>query len=189
MGTECGVCFDAVPERVSFLAGALEHEVALKCKKPRARRQKVEEDEQIEEVLPESVKNNEKGDADKLSAMEKLLRQIRKKLTARTKEETKGGERQHPDIDGLQFLMNPKSFTQSVENIFNFSFLIKKGEAEIGVNDDDEQLFVAQRSLDPDTLPHCTQAVCSFTMADWRRLSAGLECGDLAHRTGSKHNR
>lgn len=33
-------------------------------------------------------------------------------------------------------LMNPKSFTESVENLFHFSFLVKKGEAGLAVESD-----------------------------------------------------
>jgi hypothetical protein len=201
LGSEAGICFNALPECVTFLAGALDHDVTVKKKAARKPREKAVVDDS-EVVKPETVINN-KSDADKLSAMEKAMRVIRRKLVARTLEEKdkspSAGE--HPDIDGVQFLVNPKSFTQTVENIFNFSFLIKKGEAEIGVrprgalNNSLAQkpgLFTAHRTLnDPDAATECTQAVCSFTMADWRRLceSRNMQEGDLPHRTGTKHGR
>jgi non-structural maintenance of chromosomes element 4 len=202
LGSEAGICFNALPERVTFLAGALDHEVTLKKKAVRKPREKAVVDDS-EEVKPETVQNNH-GDADKLSAMEKAMRVIKKKLAERTLVEKEKNPRagEHPDIDGGQFLFNPKSFTQTVENIFNFSFLIKKGDAEIGVrpraalnraNNGQQKpgLFVAHRSFNADDSVPCTQAVCSFTMADWRRLCAAqnLREGDLPHRTGTKHGR
>lgn len=195
LGVECGICFNSLPERVSFLAGALDSAVTLKKKAVRKKREKVEEDE-AEEIKPEDVKNN-KSDADKLSAMEKHMNRMKKKLQARTKEEIEKhpDAGAYPDIDGIKFLFNPKSFTQTVENIFNFGFLIKKGEAEIGVRPagltgpgQNPGLYVATRkhNEEDDAVP--TQAVCSFTMSDWRRLCKAyeLEEGDLGHRKGSK---
>lgn len=178
--------------------------MTLKKKAARKPREKAVVDDS-EEVKPETVKND-KSDVDKLSAMEKTMRVIRRKLVSRTLEEKEKNPSvgEHPDIDGVQFLVNPKSFTQTVENIFNFSFLIKKGEAEIGVRpraaaldhslggEKKPGLFAAHRTLsDPDVAAECTQAVCSFTMADWRRLCASqnLQEGDLPHRTGTKHGR
>jgi non-structural maintenance of chromosomes element 4 len=202
LGTEAGICFNALPERVTFLAGALDQQLPVKVRAARQPRVKDAIHDEAE-VKPESVDaNGNKGDADKLSAMEKAMRHIRKKLKARSVEETAanpaGEVEEYPDIDGVRFLFNPKSFTQTVENIFNFSFLIKKGEAEIGVRPPLERrrsptgAFVAYRTYDPES-PHmeCTQAVCRFTMADWRHLcqkqaDSGLENWDLSNRTGSR---
>jgi non-structural maintenance of chromosomes element 4 len=209
LGVEAGICFNALPERVTFFAGALDQEVTVKVRAARQPRVKEATSEEAE-VKPEAVENkNNKGNADDLSAMEKAMRAIRKKLTARSMEEinTNPGTNelsdQHPDIDGIQFLFNPTSFTQTVENIFNFSFLIKKGEAEIGVRPPLRRrsptgAYVAYRTFNPDEqTAECTQAVCVFTMADWRRLCAKQAAaspeqhfvGDLPHRKGTRHGR
>jgi len=122
LGVESGICFNALPDRVAFLAGSLDVELAVKKKKtPKKRVKHVEEE--AEEVNPERVNNNEtRSDAaDKLSAMEKNMRQLKKKLN---KEHAKAVKEEGEDgIDGVKFLVNPKSFTQTVENIFNFTFL------------------------------------------------------------------
>jgi non-structural maintenance of chromosomes element 4 len=205
LGTEAGICFNALPDRVTFLAGALDQQLPVKVRAARQPRVKDTIHDEAE-VKPESVDpNGNKGDADKLSAMEKAMRTIRKKLKTRSLDEMAANPaeeaEEHPDIDGVQFLFNPQSFTQTVENIFNFSFLIKKGEAEIGVRPPLDRrrspsgAYVAYRTYDPEA-PNveCTQAVCCFTMADWRRLcqkqaEIGFEKGDLPHRTGTRHGR
>jgi Nse4 C-terminal len=225
LGVEAGICFNAIPERVTFLAGALDHQVTVKAKTVRQARVKSTISDEVE-VKPEAVDNTtNKGDADKLSAMEKAMRVIRKKLKARSEEiersssSKSGNADEHPDIDMVQFLFNPQSFTQTVENIFNFSFLIKKGEAAIGVRPKSSLgnshgaipsgAYVAYRTYnasafesDPNdnnsSSSSATQAVCRFTMADWRRLcqqqdaastTGSFAQGDIPHRTGTKHGR
>jgi hypothetical protein len=105
----------------------------------------------------------------------------------------------HPDIDGIRFLVNPKSFTQTVENIFNLGFSVKKGEVEIGVRERGLSpegqlhtggLYIRYRgAVSAEQMQHvqATQAVCAFTMADWRRMcqARGHEECDLGHRKGS----
>jgi non-structural maintenance of chromosomes element 4 len=185
-GRESGVCFNTVPDNVCFLAGYLDQPVEAKKRQVRKQRTKEVVDESKEEE-PEAIMKN-KSDADQLSAAEKNLKQMRKVLKDRARESTHNNKN---EIDGVNFLFNPKSFTQTVENLFNFSFLIKKGDAEIGVNDN-TGLFVRPRSAPNDGEPVVTtQAVVSFTMRDWQRIVAqrNLMDGDLPHRTGSKHTR
>lgn len=191
LGRECGICYNAIPDRVSFLAGSLDSLAEMKTKLARKTRQKETIDEAKEEE-PEAVQNN-KSDADQLSAAEKNLKLMKQVLKTRSRQEAEKQGRKSAPVDGVSFLFNPNSFTQTVENIFNFSFLIKKGEAEIGVRDD-IGLYVLpkHRPSDEDfqnSQTSATQAVVSFTMSDWRRLvkAHGLTKGDLPHRTGSKH--
>jgi hypothetical protein len=220
LGSECGICFNALPLRVSFLAGPLDAVLASdnQAKKPRVVRQRAVA-EQGEEVKPEQVQadKNTKQDVDQLSAVEQTMKLMKKKLKDRCRQEyTKNKERAAGDaaaeklvqetgmeIDGVQYLFNPKSFTQTVENIFHFSFLIKKGEAAIGVRASpqgqafeettDQSLGRAGLFLKPAPRKEhaeSRQAVVAFTMKDWRALCQGydLKEGDLPHRTGSKHS-
>lgn len=41
----------------------------------------------------------------------------------------------------LAFIINPDSFSQTVENLFYFAFLIKEGKAAIEMDDDEESPF------------------------------------------------
>lgn len=189
MGRECGICFNAIPENVTFLAGSLDSQQDIQIKNARKPRQKEVVDDSKEEE-PEAVKNS-KADADQLSAAEKNMKQLKQVLKARAKEQE--AKNKSKEIDGVQFLFNPESFTQTVENIFNFSFLIKKGDAEIGI-DKKKSLYVKPQCKPTDDRIHeysPTQAILSFTMRDWKRIlmEHGEVTGDLPHRTGSKHAR
>ena len=96
------------------------------------------------------------------------------------------------DVDGCQFLLNPKSFTQTVENIFHYSFLVKKGAASIALRDKALDFsgvttkpglaikYVTERP----SPPPAKQAIMTLTMQDWRDLCATyqVEEGDLPHR-------
>jgi non-structural maintenance of chromosomes element 4 len=189
LGREAGVCFCAVPFGLSFLAGALDAEVRQRAK-PKKRAKKADDGpkEKVEETRPEEVINN-KSDGDKLSAMEKLNRKVKSRLESRSKEEIAKGIAD-PKLDAVRFLFNPKSFTQTVENIFTYSFLIKKGNAAIGVRADhddnnnggDKSLFVEWTKAETVNGP-ARQSVCSFTMADFRRLTEGVDEYDMPNRS------
>jgi hypothetical protein len=219
LGSECGICFNALPEHVSFLAGPLDALLTQSTeKKARVVRQRAVA-EAGEETKPEQVQNNsnsnkdgskkEKEQVDPLSA---LLKQMKKKLRERcasefktNTERAKGDETAEKlvqetgmEVDGVQFLFNPHSFTQTVENIFHYSFLIKKGEAAIGVRtrrssalEESSSGFAQHQGLHVKPAvqkeEENRQAVVAFTMKDWRALVQGydLQQGDLPHRTTS----
>lgn len=101
------------------------------------------------------------GDGNELSAVEQHIKTISKTVRKRTKEEIKLGKervgsymtqltqeegidderelakrerkylKEARKVDAVNCLFNPKSFTQTVENIFHFSFTVKEGAAEI----------------------------------------------------------
>lgn len=214
LGRECGICFNGPPSGVRFLAGTVDIEGEKVVRKARAARRKEKADE-APEIRPELMeKEAAAGDADALSAAEKVMKDLEKLLKKRAKQEyeiqkeaienaddaTMERIKEHAgEVDGVQFLINPKSFTQTVENIFNVSFLVKKGKAGVGVRkklDSDDicrsGLWVkhCHRHADQEG-PASTQAVVSFTMKDWRRIKQAhdLKKGDIPHRTGSRHER
>ena len=199
IGRECGICFNALPTGVTFLAGTMDQEESFKARRARKTPQKKFNPDAVEEQRPEQVINN-KGDADQLSAAEKAMKDVKKVL----RKHSKSKEGDSFEVDGVKFLFNPKSFTQTVENIFHFSFLIKRAEAAIGVRTREdaettgkpEGLWVraVENTEGDDVQPAQTdlkqrQAVIAFNMRDWRRIceSNELKQGLLKHRTGSKH--
>lgn len=200
LGKECGVCFNAVPWGVSFLAGTLDAPETVVRKARKARAKKNTADELVELKVGQADEKNG-GTADNLSAAEKAMKVMRKKLKKLSVRQE--GDEENREVNGVEFLFNPKSFTQTVENIFNYSFLVKSGEGQIRVRsakdaarkgglpglvvrhvekDDDDDDAEGRQGEDR------TQAVVAFTMRDWRRICQAhqLEEGLLPHRTGSK---
>jgi hypothetical protein len=120
-----------------------------------------EEDGLEEDEPEDMEQKKKMGDGNELSAVEQHIKVISRTLTQRTKEEfdnakervgqymTQLSQEENIDderelmkrekkfmaeatkVDATQCLFNPKSFTQTVENIFHFSFAIKAGTAEI----------------------------------------------------------
>lgn len=198
LGKHCGLCFNAVPTRVSFWSGPLDA-AATTTEQPNkvraARAPRAKPDNQAAVELKEVQTNDELDGGDKanrLSACERALHQMKDILKTKTKHKT--------DICGVQFLLNPHSFTQTVENVFNYSFLIKRGEGAIGVRDTSplqggdgtssvgeglRGLYVGRRRCTEGAM-RAKQSVVALTMRDWRRLvdAHNLVDGDLPHRGG-----
>ena len=205
LGVEAGSCYNSIPSRVQFLAGPLEADYTPAQRKPRAPRKAESEDEQ-EEERPEDVKNQERN-ADQLSAVERNIITLSKTLKKRTREmqkihkeridalpeeeqlpERKRIKDQAGEINAIQYMFNPKSFTQTVENVFHFSFLVKKGQASITTRDD--QPLVAYQQEAEGSEPPSRQAIVALNMKDWRDLCKAyhIKKCDIPHRTGSKHH-
>lgn len=185
LGREAGVCFNAAPDRVSFLAGMIDAPVEHKVRKARAPRQAQEKDEsETVKVQALSEQQQKEGQtADQLSAAEKAMKFVEKRLKERSAEQLASTGK--PEVDGLNFLVNPQSFTQTVENIFHVSFMIKKGKASIRLNPNGSGLQL--RSTSPVEGRPFTQSVCALSYRDWKRLAQRVQQPDLPHRTGSKH--
>jgi hypothetical protein len=221
-GLGVGSCFNALPPDVSFLNGPID--VAYEPKIRKQREKRVIEDD-AKEVSVQTVHQTKKNkDQDKLSAAEKHVSDIAKTLVKKSSqdlemkvklvEEQIGMEKDQWDKDmirkfnkeykpskvcAVKFLFNPHSFTQTVENVFGLSFLVKENKAKIGVRKPEECVGT---NLKPgpwvessdnnangtENKPH-KQAVISLSMRDWRAMKEAfnVEEGDLPHRGKSKY--
>lgn len=221
MGLEAGVCFNAVPSYVTFLNGPLQdgqEEFQVKQRAARPRRQRVEEE--AEEERPEDVEGHTARGADQLSAVQKNIMDVARALQRKvdngfrknkaTLKELYGSMDQvpdkvrkkfkkNPDVCGVELLFNPKSFTQTVENIFHYSFLVKQGAAGLTIKNErkiDDGLtlpagpsviYYEKKDGQP-APPPPRQAIVSLTMKDWREMIQAYEVdkSDVPHRIGSK---
>ena len=161
LGFQVGVCFNSIPSNVSFLYGPLDAEYTPKERKKPERRKKQTQEESEDEEQPEEVDQTgkKKSDGNELSAVAKHMSVISKTLKARHSEQQEGAiERaeeyetqlsqeiddqgtllkkkkrfikENSQVNAVNCLFNPKSFTQTVENVFHFSFLVKESRASI----------------------------------------------------------
>lgn len=227
-GLEVGSCFNAVPSRVSFLTGPLDSEYKPKERKKPVRRKQTDDDAKEEEV-GEVKQTSKPKDGDKLSAVEKHMKTMTKTLKKRCTQATQEAIEEMVEMEGIsiedmdqetkkrcakkakhaerpcavQFLFNPESFTQTVENVFSLSFLIKKGSAEVGVRSLEQcrsnglsgctpgPYVVHKSHPEGAPVPKAKQAIVALNMKDWRAMAEAykVEKGDIPHRTGSKHAR
>jgi hypothetical protein len=215
LGSEAGICFNAIPSRVSFLNGPLQDGETLQVKQ-RVQRQRPVEQDTTEEAKPEDVQAGQTKDCDQLSAVEQsmkvlekvLHKQVKKTYTNNKKrlldehdgelppEVNKRLKKHGTDLCAIQYLFNPTSFTQTVENIFHYSFLIKKGSAQIALREKLSEFgpagpVVKYKDDKTANRPQPKQCIASLTMKDWRELCAGyqVEKGDVPNRTGSKQHK
>ncbi|KAG6972616.1 hypothetical protein JG688_00003907, partial [Phytophthora aleatoria] len=106
LGSAAGACFRSVPEKV--------------VRKERKKAKRAQEDLNAQEAQPTEYTNKK----DRKDAQARRLEILQTKLTE--------GERAKPLFD---MVINPKSFTQTVENLFDTSFLVRNNSAEIGIDD------------------------------------------------------
>jgi hypothetical protein len=189
----------------------------IQVKQTAARRPRQRE-EDVEEEKPEDIKGHTARGADNLSAVQKNIKDVADALQKSVDNKYRklkndlvtaygNGEsipekqtkklKMNTDSCAVQLLFNPRSFTQTVENVFHYSFMVKQGIAALKVRDEKKLgegvklppgpvVKPVKRESARDKEP--VQAIVSLTMQDWRDLVEAYnvdECG-VPHRTGSK---
>lgn len=153
LGNAAGACFRSVPESC-FLFGLMDTEVVQKEKK-KARR--VEKDVNAQEAQPTEYTNKR----DRKDAQARRLEILQTKLIE--------GDGVKPLLD---LVLNPKSFTQTVENLFDTSFLVRNNSAEIGIDERSGLPYLKnQEGLGDVHLPASTQSIISITPTQWEQLA------------------
>lgn len=216
LGVQAGICFNAVPSQISFLNGPLvdgKEEVQVKQRAKRVRNTQPESDN--EEEKPEDIKGHTARGVNQLSAVQKNIDDVKKALRkkvdrsylARKKMmiDAYGGEenipdrlkkkvKKNPDACAIELLFNPKSFTQTVENMYHYSFLVREGEASLAVRESKVLDKESGLQLDggpvvkhvnrKDANPVPRQAIVNLTMADWRDLckAYNVQSSGVPHR-------
>jgi hypothetical protein len=223
-GYEVGSCFNCPPSHVSFLNGPIDAEFEPKQRKKPEKRKKQSTDDAEEEEVGNVQQKKRSKDEDKLSAAEKQVSDIKKLLSEKSQSaaqkriaiyedlygkeyetwskeehrEFKKKERDVGEIPAIPFLFNPKSFTQTVENIFGLSFLVKKGDVKVGIRKHEDCIsehskpgFFIKDLYDTSTdkVKPAKQAIVSLSMADWKAMVEvyNIEQSDIPHRGKSKY--
>jgi len=199
LGREAAVYLPPLP-RFSFLFGPVD-KVAAERRAPQ-RRRKVEssggEAARPTEIGADGEGGEEKGDVATQRQTARIAEQQKalKAIAAGSGPEAKKGK------SFFEFVVQPESFTETVENIFDLSFLVKKGSAALHVSSDGDLLVkhselkkkggaaaggsaaAAPEGEVEEVDPTAKQCVLSFTMKDWNEVREAyeIEQGVLAKR-------
>lgn len=178
IGANYSMVYLSAPAGGGFMLGPLDKP----AKGPRAqsKRRKLIDDDTAE-VQPETMKNaggNKKARQTKDQTQTRIA-------DMRAHEENKDDKGTKKDL--FETLLNPKSFTQTVENLFDFSFFVKNTEAGIVMNKETglpQVTFDGQSGGVEDNLAIPNQWLMSFTPADFRELKElyGLTESNFPHR-------
>ena len=168
----------------------------------------IREEEDIDEVQeeqPMEIQGHAPRDSNTLSAVEENIQTVQQTLLQKVKQtydsnkrnigedyggiecipkRIKGEMRRNKDVCAVELLFDPTSFTQTVENIYYYSFLVKDGKASLKVRDetflDEKNKFYPLKggpvanSLSNKTkaepTPQPRQAIVSLTMENWKSM-------------------
>jgi non-structural maintenance of chromosomes element 4 len=174
LGKAAGRCFNMVPF-IQFMNGPLRKEV--KERKEKVSKKRVRVDEEAEEERPEEVLTQQK-DKNSLSGMEDIIKSVNKTLKRTVERKSSSSsstsskkKRSDPSSNPacvVKLVVNPKSFTQTAENILALSFQVKKGD--IAVKTNEEGLPVAFPTAMRQHTPMSKQSVLSLNMKQWREM-------------------
>ncbi|CAM9806793.1 unnamed protein product [Scytosiphon promiscuus] len=177
-GGNISMVFLALPDGADFMMGPLDK--PAKERKQAQRRQKMNDDD-AEEVVPEMEQQGKKAKLNKdqtQTRISKMKSTECKPECARTKK------------DMFETLLNPKSFTQTVENLFDFSFFVKSAQGHILIDKETELpqvMFEEKEAAESGSNGPGTQRqwLMSFTPEDFRELKAlyALEGSNIEHRS------
>ena len=80
-------------------------------------------------------------------------------------------------VNALKFVINPASFSQTVENIFFLSFLVQQRRARMYIDEADGMPY-AETRFDPEGAPPTNNQIVHFifdiTEKQWRQLTEEL---------------
>mmetsp|Transcript_34136 Transcript_34136/g.55737 ORF Transcript_34136/g.55737 Transcript_34136/m.55737 type:complete len:417 (-) Transcript_34136:139-1389(-) len=179
-----------------------------------------EEEEEPDDV--DQTGKKKESDGNELSAVEKHISVIKKTLRKRMEVEREAAversdeyetqlsqeiddeqmvqERkqtfvnQNSQVNAVNCLFNPNSFTQTVENVFHFSFLLKEGKAGIKARSAEDveeyggEPGPAIRPYENHDMGPPKQAIVSLNMKDWKDMcnAYNVEESDVPHREHGK---
>ena len=93
------------------------------------------------------------------------------KMRAAGLRETADGSKPGPGLDMMSLMVNPNSFCESVENLFDLSFLVKDSKATIQI-DEATGLPTCRLAEPPDERVPKTQNVVVLSMKDCKDIGA-----------------
>ena len=212
-GNEATTCFNAVPGRINFLNGPLVD--GNERAKQRVKHESQAESDH-EEERPVDVQGHTERGANRLSAVDGNIQNVQRTLIKKVKRTYESNKRaiaeiydgkdaipkrikkdlkRNKDVCAIELLFDPKSFTKTVENIYNYSFLVKEGKASLkvrnklslGKGEDTYKLdggpvasYTSNNDNNKKSPPKPRQAIVSLTMEDWKNLVEAYDVKEAA---------
>lgn len=100
--------------------------------------------------------------------------------------------RDHSPINLFEFVINPRSFGQTVENIFYLSFSIRDARARVDIDEDGMPIVstVSDDLTEEEIKMENKQCVLEFTMSHWEDLKRALNITEsiIPHREYDEEN-
>ena len=188
LGREAGICFNAVPSQCTFAAGRWDDPSRPVTPRKRAVRTKVAPNTAVEEKPQDASTESTNTDHSSRYAEEQVGK-LRKKLKRAHHQALRESNGDAAAVPGLPLLMQPDSYTKTIENLFYASFGVKKGEAKCQIVAVDEPNVLgsprttaraSMLQLEPlehhqDGLPPAKQGMISLTPRDFRRLVKAMQ--------------
>ncbi|ETV70650.1 hypothetical protein H257_13764, partial [Aphanomyces astaci] len=152
MGSAVGPCFQSTVG-VNFMYGSMDTQLVTKERRAPRRRRAENLDE--EEVRPTQMTKNSLVQEDvQANRMNVLIETI-----------------QEVGTSGLfDLCLNPKSFAQTIENLFDISFLIRDNRVKIKIDDNGLPQIIPKKGITGE-LPNPTQTIISLTYEQWEKLA------------------
>ncbi|RUS73695.1 hypothetical protein EGW08_018542, partial [Elysia chlorotica] len=156
---------------LNFMCGAFERDVPPKKKKPVKEKEKESESSKVTKPMQlSSFQETERGELT-TAQVEHLLKTLWRFYEANRKQ----------PICFFEFVTNPNSYGQTVENIFYASFLVRDGHANVFLDDDELPVIEPlQKDLNDATSAQQQagqkqQIVMTITPAEWRDIVSNFK--------------
>ncbi|KAL0585467.1 hypothetical protein ABG067_004817 [Albugo candida] len=155
LGRTVASCFHCVPE-INFFFGLMDTKVTEK-QRHRSRRRRNDESIQTSQPTQYSAKN------DRQDAQARRLETMRLALERSNRQNL------------FRVALHPQSFTQTIENLFDVSFLVRNGALEIGMDDNEAPYLEHHESRPDESMPAQTQTIISLTPDQWKELAGAMD--------------
>jgi len=169
LGGAVGCCYRAVPS-VGFMYGP----IARPPKEVKARQRREKFVETAEAVVPEQEKEAAQKQTDITAQRhDDLEKRLKKSFFPPGVDPKEASEK----LPFLNFICQPKSFTQTVENIFDLSFAVREGN--VGLELDEDGLPVITQTKPPEEANHISrkQVIISLSPKDLAEIAEAFEDG------------
>ncbi|KAJ0412437.1 hypothetical protein ATCC90586_005457 [Pythium insidiosum] len=177
LGSAAGACFRSVPE-ISFLFGLMDTQVVHKERK-RTRRARDDEDVQASQPSEYTSKARiSEGEHRRgirlsrvLTRLVVVLQKDRKDAQARRLEVLQNKMEEVRKRNLFDVVIDRQSFTQTVENLFDMSFLVRNGAVEIALDEQGLPHLENHEGRAEENIPAQSQSIISITPAQWAQLA------------------